>query len=138
MMEGKFVTPDGEEMDTLEEVFEDAFPESYQRGMLRTRPYEGQPHTDHGERGKTEIKGITFRDLRDAFVRACCQSAHPHPHYRESEKGEEALLSENDLYVLPFDEMDPVAIAQNLSCEVEKLMGIYPNVPSLEADDADG
>lgn len=31
--------------------------------MKRDRRYNRQPHTDTGERGKTEIKGITFRDL---------------------------------------------------------------------------
>ena len=27
------------------------------------RPFTGQPHTENGERGKTEIKGIRFRDF---------------------------------------------------------------------------
>jgi hypothetical protein len=27
-----------------------------------------------------------------------------------------------------------MAIVQNLSCEIEKLMGIYPNVPKLECN----
>ena len=100
--------------------------------MLRTRPYAGQPHTDYGERGKTEIKGLTFRDLRDCYVRACCLSA---PGARslwhdEAADGENARLAENDIYALPWgSKMDPVAIAQNLSFEIEKLMGIYPNIP---------
>ena len=137
-----FISPDGTELETLDEVMEDAFPELYQRGMLRERPYEGQPHTDHGERGKTEIRGITFRDLRDCFVRACCLSAgggisaDGDRLYEEAVKGEHAILSENDIFALPWDDMDPVAVGQNLSCEIEKLMGIYPNVPSLTCADA--
>ncbi len=139
-----FISPDGTELDTFDEVLEDAFPEAHQRGMLRARPYEGQPWTSHGKRGETEIQGITFRDLRDCFIRACCQSAgggcSPDGDrlYEESEKGENALLSENDIYSLPWDNMDPVAVAQNLTCEVEKLMGIYPNVPVPEEEDRHG
>jgi len=64
MNDGCFVSPSGEVLNDLEEVFEDAFPEAYQRGMQRARLHEGQPWTCGGERGKTEIKGITFRDLR--------------------------------------------------------------------------
>jgi hypothetical protein len=137
--EPTFISPDGEELEGLEEVFEDAFPESYQRGMLRARPYDGQPNTDHGERGKTEIKGITFRDLRDCFIRACCLSAgggcspKGDQLYEQADKGENALLAENDIFDLPWEQMDAVAIAQNLSCEVERIMGIYPNTDSPDA-----
>jgi hypothetical protein len=35
---------------------------------------------------------------------------------------------------LNFDRIDPVAIAQNLSCEVEKLMGIFPNITKAAND----
>jgi hypothetical protein len=103
--------------------------------MLRARPYDGQPHTDTGIRGRTEIKGITFRDLRDCFIRAVCLSnggAHDDnmPFYREAEKGEHAALCENDLYKLKGI-ADPMAICQNLCCEIERLMGIFPNVPPL-------
>ena len=141
MSEPIFTSPDGEQLCGLEEVFEDVFPESYQRGMLRVRPYDGQPHTDHGGRGKTEIRGITFRDLRDCFVRACCMSAgggcspKGDQLYKEAIKGENALLAENDIYDLPWEQMDPVAIAQNLTCEVERIMGIYPNLPVPEPSD---
>lgn len=38
--------------------------------MRRDRPYNGQPQTCTGTRGATEIRGVTFRDLRDCFVRA--------------------------------------------------------------------
>lgn len=101
--------------------------------MRRDRPYSGQPHTDTGVRGKTEIKGITFRDLRDAYIRAYCLSCgvdNP-AHYAEAEKGENAALCENDIFALKGD-VDPMAVVQNLCCEIEKLMGIYPNVPKLE------
>ena len=143
MSKPTFTAPDGEELEGFDELLEHAFPETHQRGMLRVRPYEGQPHTAHGERGKTEVKGLTFRDLRDCFIRACFQSSpfetdEPNsattPQYEEACKGEHALLSESDLYQLDFERIDIVAVAQNLTCEVEKVMGIYPNVPGLEWD----
>ena len=109
--------------------------------MRRDRPYNGQPHTDTGERGKTEIKGITFRDLRDCFIRAIFLSTGAEtisgkdmrPLYEEACKGEDAVLCENDLYGWDLNQLDPIAVAQNLSCEVERVMGIFPNVPPLEA-----
>lgn len=103
--------------------------------MHRDRPYDGQPHTDTGIRGKQELIGVTMRDIRDCFIRACflasgdqCNGAF----YQEATKGEHAVLSENDLYKLDFDKMDPVAICQNLTCEIERIMNIFPNVPSLK------
>jgi hypothetical protein len=115
----------------IEELLDDAFPEINDTSMWRGRPYEGQSHTDHGERGKTEINGITFRDLRDCFVRAACLSSGPGPLYEEALKGEKAALCENDIYTLGWDDIDPIAVAQNLSCEIERLMRIFPNVPKL-------
>ena len=99
--------------------------------MKRDRPYSGQSHTDNGIRGQTEVKGLTFRDLNDCFVRAILLSA---PHlvpklYDEALKGENAELNGNDLYGFDLDQLDPIAIGQNLSCEVERVMGIFPNVP---------
>ena len=102
--------------------------------MSRDRPYYGQSHTDKGIRGATQIQGITFRDLRDCFIRAICLSAsHLNEElYNEADKGENAALCENDLYKLDLDELDPMAICQNLSCEVERIMGIFPNLPKVE------
>ena len=121
-------------MDQMERIFEDAFPECYDHNMQRDRPYNGQGHTDHGIRGRTEINGITFRDLRDCFIRACFLSAsHIHPAgYNQADNGEAAALCENDLYQLDFDEIDIVAVAQNLTCEVERIMGIFPNIKLKE------
>lgn len=85
-----------------------------------SRPYDGQPHTDHGARGQTEVRGITFRDLRDCFIRACYQSS-----------GLPIEQWPGTVYDLPWTDMDIIAVAQNLSCNVEKAMGIYPNVPRI-------
>jgi hypothetical protein len=99
--------------------------------MRRDRPYMGQAHTDTGERGKTEIKGITFRDLRDCFIRACCHAGDIEELSEEANKGEGAALCENDLYKLDLNQLDIMAVCQNLCVEVEKIMGIYPNVTKL-------
>jgi hypothetical protein len=104
--------------------------------MRRDRPYNGQPHTNTGIRGSTEIKGITFRDLRDCYIRAILLSTGAQkigdkdmrPLYEEADKGENAALCENDLYGFDFDKLDPMAICQNLCCEVERVMGIFPNL----------
>lgn len=108
--------------------------------MRRDRPYGGQPHTCTGDRGQTEIKGVTFRDLRDAFIRAAFLSAFDQrpAHYEQAQRGEDAALCENDLYALDWNKLDPMAICQNLGLELERLMGIYPNVPPLTAVDDGG
>lgn len=101
--------------------------------MERDRPYSGQPQTSTGQRGATEIAGVTFRDLRDAFIRAVFLSAGDQaPHwFEEAKKGPAAALCAADLYTLDLNRLDPMAIEQNLGCEIERLMGIYPNVPPL-------
>lgn len=104
--------------------------------MRRDRPYTGQPHTDTGIRGATEIRGITFRDLRDAFIRAVCLSSGcdtpgDRALYDEAEKGEQAALCSDDVFAIDAD-LDLIAVSQNLACEVERLMGIYPNIEPLQ------
>lgn len=110
--------------------------------MRRDRPYAGQPHTFVGTRGAVEVLGITFRDLRDAFIRAVLLATGGQSdgevgvmlRYREAEKGENAVLCSNDLYGFNLDRLDPMAICQNLCVEVEKLMGVYPNVEGNSPD----
>lgn len=116
----------------------------HDHNMRRDRPYNGQSHTCTGDRGATEIKGVTFRDLRDCFIRAYAMS---HDYYKpgtiepiqpnatisdEARKGEAATICETDIYGL-VGSIDPIAVVQNLCCEVEKIMGIFPNVPRLTA-----
>ena len=99
--------------------------------MDRNRPYTGQAHTDQGVRGQQPITGLTLRDLNDCFIRAVLLSAcHLVPKlYDEACKGENAKLNGGDLYGFNLDALDPIAIGQNLSCEVERVMGIFPNIP---------
>ena len=98
--------------------------------MKRDRPYDGQSHTEHGIRGATVIEGVTFRDLRDCLIRAYCLSSGPGPLYDEARKGEHAEIDENVIYTIKG--VDRLAVAQNMSCEIERLMDIYPNLPKGE------
>ncbi len=70
-----------------------------------------QPWTIAGVRGDQEVSGVTMRDLykivRDRIEYNCM--------------GEQSI--------------DPDAVAQNFCCEVEKKMGIYPNVPGLTLEE---
>ena len=110
--------------------------------MRRDRPYSGQTHTDEGIRGSQLVVGLTMRDIRDAYIRAVIIS-HPtikggggdlQPNrtlYEETLKGPNACLCSNDIYTLVGD-ADLGAIGQNLACELERLMGIFPNLPGYK------
>lgn len=108
----------------LDRELERLCPSSLAARLDPTRPYDGQPHTDEGERGKTEIRGITFRDLSDCFIRSCYEAS-----------GLPIEQWPGTVYDLPWRDMDIIAVMQNLGCNVEKAMGIFPNVPRLYPPD---
>ena len=107
-------------IEDIVEIIEDLDPSDLLTAYMSDRPYNGQPHTNTGERGKQEVSGVTFRDIRDCFVIACFKAS-----------GLDIEDYPESLYKLPWDEMDPLAVFQNMSCEIEKRMGIYPNIPTL-------
>jgi len=108
-------------MQNLQDELERICPSDLATALFRDRPYDGQPQTDTGERGKTFVSNVTFRDLRDCFVIGCFEASGLSPNeYPKS------------LYDLPWKDMDPIAVFQNMSCAVEKRMGIFPNVPGLK------
>lgn len=91
----------------------------------RNRPYDGQPHTDIGERGKTLVEGLTMRDVADCVVLgflACGGIDREVPVH-------------DDIYSIDLEKIDPGAVIQNAVCNIEKMMGIFPNVPKLEKPD---
>lgn len=124
----------------------------------RERPYNGQAHTDEGERGKQLVTGLTMRDLKDCLIKAMLMAAAsykylepeiftkcwdfstepPTPtkflldHQNEpdfiSTKSEVGNWRNQDVYKIDFNKVDPLAIAQNFTCEVERMMGIFPNI----------
>lgn len=107
-------------IEDLPTIMEGLSPSSMAAHLDRDRPYDGQPHTDMGERGKTLVEGLTYRDVRDCFIRACFESS-----------GLPISGWPGSVYDLPWDDMDIIAVAQNLSVQMEKYQGIYPNVPRL-------
>ena len=95
----------------------------------RGRPYNGQAHTDEGERGKQLVEGLTMRDIKDCFVMAMLDSCGGEDEnlvlYQKAQNG---TWRHQDVYKIVGD-LDPLAVAQNLTCRIEKMMGIYPNIP---------
>ncbi len=114
-------------IEDLAQAIEALCPSSLAAHLDPSRPYDGQMHTTYGTRGAQEVHGITMRDVQDAFVRACYESS--------------GLLIEQwpgSIYDLPWQEMDILAVGQNLGVNLEKAMGIYPNVPRLYPVDPTG
>jgi len=107
----------------------------------RERPYNGQPWTVNGIRGKQEVKGLTMRDIKDCLIQAMLVCA---PNDNLSDKvfeisddpaigkgtkyAAKGTWRTQDVYKINFNNVDPIAIAQNLVCFIESYMGIYPNV----------
>jgi len=92
--------------------------------MDRNRPYDGQPHTGSGKRGKTIVAGLTMRDVADCIVIGFLEAAGIERKYPIWD----------DVYKIELDDIDPIAVVQNAMCNIEKMMDIYPNIPKLESD----
>ncbi len=89
------------------------------------RPFVGN-HWFQDERGKTEVKGICFRDLADCIVKAFVDSVETNDELKK--RSNDGTLNYNDLYTLDLSAIDPIALLLNVCCRVEKTMGIYPNI----------
>lgn len=111
----------------------------------RERPYNGQPHTDDGERGKTEVKGLTMRDIRDCLIQAMLVSSVDEKLAKKvfeisndpdigkgTSYAAKGTWRVQDVYEVDFSKVDPLAICQNLTCFIEHYMGIFPNVSLLK------
>ena len=90
----------------------------------RDRPYDGQPWTTNGTRGKTQVEGLTIRDIRDCYIRALLTCS---PDEVINQKVKDETWTPNDCYGWDLNKVDPIAVAQNLTCNIERMMGIYPN-----------
>lgn len=112
------------------------------KDMRREREYSGRPHTYNGFRGSQMVEGVTMRDLQDCMIRGYILSHFTYKNdsmeplepnatlVHEAMKGPYAQLNANDMFELVGD-VDPVAVIQNTLCEVEKILGIFPNVGTL-------
>ncbi len=89
--------------------------------MDRNRPYKGQSHTDEGERGKTLVEGLTMRDVADCIALGFLEAS--------------GFYSENptrdDMYKVA-EPPSPGAMINCAMCNVETMMGIFPNIPKSE------
>lgn len=115
----------------------------------RKRPYNGQPWTDGGIRGSQEVKGLTMRDIHDCLIQAMLISSGDTKlsdkvfeisDDKDIGKGTKYAAKgtwrNQDVYKIDFKNIDPIAIAKNLTCFIEHYMGIYPNtkldgIPSI-------
>lgn len=70
-------------------------------GGSKDRPYDGQPWTADGTRGRAPVEGVTMRDVADCIARG-------------------AALAGDSIRD---------AVIQSALCEIEKMMGTFPNVP---------
>lgn len=114
-------------LNELNDIVESISPSSLIPHMIRSRPYDGQCHTTLGERGSTEVEGLTYRDVYDCMFRGAFDaSGLPEHEYPAS------------IFNLPWNDMDIIAVFQNAMCWMEKYQGIYPNVPELTFEDVDG
>jgi hypothetical protein len=97
----------------------------------RDRPYDGRPHTGCGTRGKTLVSGLTMRDVSDCIVRGFLAASALDRREAGIPEHENPCL--DDIYQIDLAKIDPGAVIQCAMCEVEKMMGIFPNVPKLIA-----
>ncbi len=89
-----------------------------------------QPHTIAGKRGDVIINGVTFRQIAECVLRGMLDGA---THY---DKTDTVNLDYHRLIDIIYKvewlgDFDPMAIVQNASCHIEKVLGIYPNIPKL-------
>ena len=119
-----------EDTESLSDFIEREFSTDVLDTLDRQRPYNGQSWTDDGIRGKQEVHGLTMRDIKDCFVRACYESAP----IMDKDKLETYVLTgernyPKSIYDLPWEHIDIMAVCQNMTCWIEKYMGIFPNLP---------
>lgn len=88
----------------------------------RDRPYDGQSHTDNGIRGKTLVQNLTMRDISDCMVKAFLTIGNI----------ERENPIHDDIYNVDLNKIDPGALIKCTLCEVEKMMGIFPNIPKQD------
>lgn len=71
-----------------------------------------------------------MRDIADCYTLAVFDSAH-HLDPASYEKAQKGEFDERNLYKLDWNEISPIAIRQNLTCRIEQMMGIFPNIERL-------
>lgn len=102
----------------------DAIKAIFGENLDPNRPFLGQQHTYTGERGKQVLHTVRMRDVHDLVLKhiahACGDDRDP----------DEIIL--DDLYKYDLNQIDPLGLVIELCSDIERMMGIYPNVPDLK------
>ena len=107
--------------------------------LLNDLRHDPQPHTILGERGQQEMK---LKDIQicECFLRGMLDGATYYALDEDdnltnnipTEKLEYHHLIDIIYKVKWLENFDPVAVVQCASVHLEKVLGIYPNVPKLK------
>ena len=112
--------------------------ENWLNDIINETMHAGQPHTILGERGQQEMK-LKEIQICECFLRGMLEGG---TYYWFDKDGNELdrvrpeILDYHHLIDLIFkvkwrENFDPVAIVQCAGCHLEKVLGIYPNVPKI-------
>jgi hypothetical protein len=110
--------------------------------IIKDVGHQPQPHTILGERGQYEVK-LKVIQICECFMRGFISGETDYGHMGSQTDGclpvEKLgyhqlidLLYENKKLKW-FATVDPMAVIQNGSCYMEKVLGIFPNVPMLKS-----
>lgn len=104
------------------------------REVIREILDSGSKFFSTTERTMDEENEASFRDLYDCLVRALCHCCYDQMSDAQKEQLEQDEFNISDIFNFDLNAADPIAILQTLCVEVEKTLGIYPDVPKLIAE----
>lgn len=96
--------------------------------MSRLRPHTGEQGRFHMPRSATWVNGLNIRDIQDAYVRAVCRCSTDQDLIENAARGVAATLHANHLFMIDPDKLDLLEVQRALGEELERLLGIFPNV----------
>lgn len=110
--------------------------------IIKDVMHDPQPHTILGQRGQQEIK-LKKIQIAECVLRGMLDGG---TYYGLTKDGEltnnidPEFLEYHHLIDLIYEvewmkDFDPVAIVQCIGCHLEKVLGIYPNIPKLNYED---
>ena len=79
-------------------------------------------HTEQGERGQEKVT-IRMRDIADCFVIGAGLASGAGGAYYRAKMARSTITNFTKLTI------DPLAVMQNMLCEIERRIGIFPNLP---------
>lgn len=111
--------------------------------LLNHVAHTPQPHTILGQRGQ-QVMTLKEIQIAECFLRGMLDGG-THYNLDKNDNLTNATPAENLEYhhlidliykVAWREDFDPVAIIQCAGCHLEKVLGIYPNVPKLETNES--